>query len=565
MKSQQFIILAVFAATILYFSCGGGSNPKRTELEIRDGKPVLTMYSNSSTPNPLTPSDIDMELEELTGYKVDKTFLVADQATSSGVLLASGEYADLLNMREDTQKFIDAGVFIPLEKLIRENAPRIYELYRPYWEQIKSLDGHIYVIPEIYPLNSDMNVILGTSGIGVGMYIQKAVLEWAGYPLITTLAEYFDLLKRYRDAFPEIDGQATIAFSFPAEGWRFNYMIYSASYLSGYPNESGPLIDCMQNGNIDYESNPCVGKWVPRDPFAGQEFHDTLQIYNRAYLDGLMVKEAVVQTHDQYNEKIASGRVLGVFDQEWEFSGAQDVLRLEMPDRVLYNVPVVLKEGIRIFNAQEMPNYEKGWGISVKAPDPVAAIKFLDANLSKEAIVLTNWGIKDKDYLVGADGMYYRTEKMRAQAHDRRYRATHWGDSLIWVVHGVFSDGNSVIPDSQPAEYFAQLSEAEKELAGAYNVKSMGELFPPLSNRRIKFSPLWTFTFDKTKDRDYLKVEERRAEITRQYFAKLVFAEEGLFEAIWHEYNEQMASIPNADIWLETWQNRLADRIASWD
>ncbi len=236
-----------------------------------------------------------------------------------------------------------------------------------------------------------------------------------------------------------------------------------------------------------------------------------------------------------------------------------------MPDRVLYNVPVVLKEGIRIFNAQEMPNYEKGWGISVKAPDPVAAIKFLDANLSKEAIVLTNWGIKDKDYLVGADGMYYRTEKMRAQAHDRRYRATHWGDSLIWVVHGVFSDGNSVIPDSQPAEYFAQLSEAEKELAGAYNVKSMGELFPPLSNRRIKFSPLWTFTFDKTKDRDYLKVEERRAEITRQYFAKLVFAEEGLFEAIWHEYNEQMASIPNADIWLETWQNRLADRIASWD
>ena len=549
------------ALCAIMLACGGGK--QRTELEVRDGKPVLTMYLQSTTETP-NPSEIDQKLAELSPYSVEKTFLVADQATTSGIMLASGNYADILNMREDTTKFIDAGVFIPLEDLIPEHAPNIYRLYKPYWEQIKAADGHIYTIPEILPLNPTK--VVASSGPGIGMYVQKAVLDWAGYPVIEDTAQMFALLRAYMAEYPTIDGLPTIGFAFPAEGWRFGYTLYSHAYLTGYPNESGPLVDCIVGGQIDYQSDPCTGEWRASDPFYQSEsFYNVMQQYNRAYLDGLIPKETVVQTHDQYNEKIASGRVLAVFDQGWEIGGAIELLAREKPDRVLYNMPISYDKAIPLYQGVATPNYGAGFGISVNAPDPAAAIQFLDANISKEAILLTNWGIEGVDYEVDAEGKYYRTPEQLERSKDKNYRDEHWGSSLLWVIQGSFDDGNAVIPGNQPSVYFDLLSDGDREVASRYGAQSMAELFAPPSARRLKFSPLWTFSFDAEKDKEFNKVATERNNLVTEYAAKLIFAEEGEFAAVWGELNQKFEEIPNTEIWLQTWQQKLEQRIASWD
>ncbi|MEM9424340.1 MAG: extracellular solute-binding protein [Spirochaetota bacterium] len=554
----------VLTLSTLYVFLLLACSEKKSGEETAGGKPVLSMYIHGTTENANVESDLDKELEKMTGYKVKKTFLVADQATTSGILLASGDYADILNMREDTGKFIDAEVFIPLQDLIKEHAPRIYELYKPYWEQIKHADGNIYTIPEIYPFNPESPGV-ASMGMGIGLYMQKAVLEWAGYPAIKDIAQYFDILKSYKEEHPTIDGQKTIGFAFPAEGWRFLYTVYSPPFLAGYPNESGPLIDCIVNGGVDYTSNPCSGEWVPRDPFlANPEFKTTLSFYNQAYLNGLIPKDTIVQTHEQYNEKIASGRVLGVFDQGWEIGGAQEVLRKEKPNRVLYNLPVTLSEDIEVFVDVKTPNYGAGYGISVKASDPVAAIQYLDKSFSNEAILLMNWGLEGTDYLLDDNGRYYRTEEMRQKAYDKAYKESHWGNVLTWVAQGVFDNGNSVIPDGQPSEFFARLSNTDKELAQAYNVQSLSELYPAPSNRRLAFSPLWTFSFDKEKEKEYLKVNSARGEMVNEYTAKLIFAEAGEFESIWQEMNQKLSAIPNQEIYLQTWKAKLEKRIRDW-
>ena len=560
--SRQLENLAKYASLALLallVACGGG----KEEVKLRDGKPVLTMYLQSTTETP-NPSEIDRRLAELSPYSIEKTFLVADQATTSGIMLASGNYADILNMREDTQKFIDAGVFIPLEDLIPEHAPNIYRLYKPYWEQIKSADGHIYTIPEILPLNP--KTVVASSGPGIGMYVQKAVLEWADYPVIKDTAEMFSLLRDYMAEYPTIDGLPTIGFAFPAEGWRFGYTLYSPPYLTGYPNESGPLVDCIVGGQIDYQSDPCTGKWQASDPFyRAESFYNVMQQYNRAYLDGLTPKETVVQTHDQYNEKIASGRVLAVFDQGWEIGGAIELLARENPDRVLYNLPITYDESIPLYSGVATPNYGAGFGISVNAADPVAAIQYLDVNISKEAILLTNWGIEGVDYEVDEEGKYYRTPEQLERGNDKSYRNEHWGSSLLWVVQGSFDDGNAVIPGNQASVYFDSLSEGDREVASRYGVQSMAELFAPPSARRLKFSPLWTFSFDAEKDKEFNKVATERNSIVTEYAAKLIFAEEGEFEGVWEEFNQKFEEIPNTEIWLQTWQQKLEERIASWD
>ena len=442
--SPAVLLTASAVLWVLLISCGGSGDKGASKLEMRDGKPVLSMYIQSSTPTP-NPVTIDRKLEELTGYIVEKTFLVADQEATSGIMLASGDYADILNMREDTQKFVDAGVFIPLQDLIKEHAPNIYRMYQPYWEQIKARDGNIYTIPEIYILNPEQRV--ASSGTGIGMYVQKAVLEWAGYPKIKDTAEMFALLKNYMAEYPQINNQPTIGFAFPAEGWRFGYTIYSPAYMYGYPNESGPLVDCIVNGRVDLVSTPCAGEWKVSDTFHRSEsYYNVLKQYNQAYLDGMIPKETVVQTHDQYNEKIASGRVLAVFDQGWEIQGALDLLAREDPDRVLYNLPIAYDEDFALYGGFPTPNYGAGFGISVNAADPTAAIQYLDKSISKEAVLLTNWGIEGEDYEVDSEGRYYRTPEQLIRGADQTYRESHWGSSLIWVIQGRFDDGNAVVP-----------------------------------------------------------------------------------------------------------------------
>ena len=43
-----------------------------------------------------------------------------------------------------------------------------------------------------------------------------------------------------------------------------------------------------------------------------------------------MDKEAFAQNYDQYLAKIASGRVLGMFDQRWNFRQGEDSLFLKV-------------------------------------------------------------------------------------------------------------------------------------------------------------------------------------------------------------------------------------------
>ena len=44
---------------------------------------------------------------------------------------------------------------------------------------------------------------------------------------------------------------------------------------------------------------------------------------------GLLDKESFVQKYDQYKAKIATGRVIGIIDQEWDYADAENSLKAE--------------------------------------------------------------------------------------------------------------------------------------------------------------------------------------------------------------------------------------------
>ena len=59
-------------------------------------------------------------------------------------------------------------------------------------------------------------------------------------------------------------------------------------------------------------------------------------------------------------------------------------------------------------------NGANGLGITVSCKDIPGALQFIEDLLSPEVTTLRSWGVKDVDYMVGDDGLFYKTPEQRA-------------------------------------------------------------------------------------------------------------------------------------------------------
>ena len=122
------------------------------------------------------------KITELTGVTINFEFLVGDLAQKVGVMIAGGDYPDAIF--GESPKFVDAGAAIPIEDKIL-NYPNLKRHYGPHIAKMKAGfgDGHAYTI-ENYGLYEFAPPVF-TNG-GAGFFIQKAVVEDAGYKIPKT-------------------------------------------------------------------------------------------------------------------------------------------------------------------------------------------------------------------------------------------------------------------------------------------------------------------------------------------------------------------------------------------
>lgn len=102
----------------------------------------------------------------------------------------------------------EADALIPIDEYW-DDYPNIKEyLSDEQWEKLRQPDGHIYWIPQFGVSHGDDVEMLHN---GEAFWIQTRVLKWAGYPKITTIEQYFDLIESYVQANPTMpDGTENI-------------------------------------------------------------------------------------------------------------------------------------------------------------------------------------------------------------------------------------------------------------------------------------------------------------------------------------------------------------------
>lgn len=570
-KKWSGIVLTTTLVASLLAGCSGNnannqaaspsaSSPSSTSTSSASPSPetlaplTFTFYSEDANPNWMNmQDDVGKVITEKTGITLDAEFAVGDPGQKSALIAASGEYPDLISAKGSINKFVDAGAVLDLTDLIEEHAPNLKKLFEGQMSRLRYSkdDKAIYVIPTYSTVG---NTPFKAEG---GFQLQHRVVKELGFPKIRTVADYEKAIKDYLKLHPKDEnGNPNIGLTLNADDWRMYISVTNPAFYT-----TGGADDGEFNINIDTQEVT----YHFRRP-AEKEYFRWL---NHMNAEGLLDKQSFVQKYDQYKAKIATGRVLGLIDQEWDYGDGEKALKAEGKfDQGYGHYPVTMDETTKD-TSYWGTGFMGGFGvaISVDNPDPVRAIKFMDYLASEEGQILMNWGIEGKHYNV-ENGI----RVIPKEVNDRKINdATNFSkESGIGFYQNMAARYGNGVKDStgnffttdNPEQIMAGYNDVEKEVLAAYGVKTWIELFPQESEFKVRpWGAAWNIPIPS--DSEIPVYENKLKDITWKRIPEAILAKPADFDKIWDAY---MIELEKADVEkAEDLREQLVkDRVAMW-
>ncbi|MDR6721731.1 putative aldouronate transport system substrate-binding protein [Paenibacillus amylolyticus] len=538
------ILLAVTIA-----GCNKAS-PEATSPDSNDNSPVTFKYFTfGGGKKDILASDttIGKKLQEQTGVDWKMEYLVGDSATKAGVMIASGDYPDIIDSSGEMAKLMDAGAFIPLDDLIEKYGPNIKRVYGPDMDKFRQEDGQIY----FFPYTANIGYV-SEPNFQTGFYIQRAVLKEFNYPKIKTLDEYFDLIEQYKQKYPQIDGKETIGFATLAgEPSSFFTLQNPAMHLAGYPNDGSVMVDMESHEAKLVAGSDYQKQWI--------------QKLSEVNAQGMFDPESFTMNRDQYLAKLTSGRVLGYFSYSWQVGDATSNLKKAGNDDKRYvALPIVFDNNVKdqyIDPPGFVNNY--GIGITVNAEDPVRIIKYFDNLLKEENQILVQWGIQDETYSVNDEGRFYFENDEQRRYHEDPELSQKFGFDYFnysWPRYGnnsLLEDGNAYGPGNQPEVATFSYTDGDKLLLEKYGVETFAELFSTPDER--PWSPAWSIALEQGSPEQIFIT--KADDLQKKYLPKMIMESPTSFENTWNEYMGQMNQL-NKKTYEDTITQAVKDRVA---
>ena len=529
---------------------------------------TLTVYAGDPGDPPTADNKIYKLIEEKFGITFEFSFLSGNLDEELGLKIASKDYPDLFSGGNSSDLIISGGALINLLDYVSpEKTPRLWAHIEPQKARLIEKDENgndvLYIIPN-YGL-ADGEQIANSVG-GPAFFIQKQVLAWAGYPQVHTLDEYFDVIERFKDANPtDENGNPYIGFAILCEDWRHFCLINPVQHLMGRPNDGEVLIDPYVE---DFHTEPFIDK-----PYA-KAYYKKL---NEEFHKGIIEQDTFTDSYDAYIAKISSGRVLGMFDQAWDFGSATSALIDAGMDKntyvalgLIYDEKEV--EGIAMptesWKIEEhylngsLPNVRRGFGISVNCECPERVVAMWEEMLSDEWQLIFNWGILDEDYYI-EDGRLLMTEEQYARTNDASWKLENKADALfgnspkkqgyimndIQVGDQVVTAGNCWEPGNQPELVFGLMNDYDKEFLAAYGYKKFADFVnPPIE--LAPYGEAWQIDYTPvdTEHTKFLQIQDQR-------LPEMIMGDPAEFDAKWDAFVEEIG--PSAKAFEDFMQTRV--------
>lgn len=495
-------------------------------------------------------NEVQEIIAKKTGVRIKETWLSGQTDKEAiGTIIAGGEYPDFIG---GAVELYDAGALIAWDEYI-EKYPNIKEMYtEKEWDKFRMDDGKIYWA----------NVFQNTYGESKSpthndeaFWIQVRVLEWAGYPEIQTLDDYFKVLNDYIAANPTMpDGTEHIAYTALCEDWRYFCIENAPEFLDGYPNDGSVIVDVENMKIVDYNTTETAVKYFRK--------------LNEQFNAGLMDPEFATQTYDEYIAKLSTGCVLGMCDQFWNFAyTVNDVFIQQGLDDLGCNyVPLGLTIEAGMENQwhsyTDTLNNSSGVAVTIDCEDVEAAFRFLNDCLSQEIHDLRFWGVEGVDYLVDENGLFYRTDEMRDMCADTAYQASHLCTYSYFPQWGGTSrDGiNAMMPSEQPSEFQNGMAEPLVNCFKAYGVNNYVEMVGSAKVEVGDWYPMYSYSNAMTTETPGGVAWIKMGEVKHEWLPKVVMSSD--FDATWAEYMAAYEAV-NPQDFIDEMQVELERRAAA--
>lgn len=504
-KKLMAMLLTVTMIAASLSACGGKSNddnandssnatestvstPSDTDNEQAEAPEspeeiTFTFYSADGQADPWT-DPVALAITAATGVKLDTSYPLSSEEEDIALMIAEGNYPDLIFAKGSAGNLIDAGALIDLTDLIEEYGPNIKKMYGEELAKLKySADD-----PAIYQLSSYNvgGVVYETGGT---LQLQWDLVKENDYAIPQTLEEWEKMLKDYIAAHPTTDdGYETIGLTISCSDWHWYITLANpAGFIAdGAPDNGQWLID--ENYNAVYK-------------FCSENEREYFRWLSRMYDEGILDNNFATQTHEDYIAKIATGQVLSIIDSNWDYNDAITILKADGKLGKTYaELPFTMDEDIKCATLMYQGlTTGYGVGISVDCKDPVRAIKFLDYLCSDEGQVLTHWGIEGVNYEIDENGHRYRPqEEIDYSNTDTEYKKVT-GVGFHTYPFPTYGDG---IVDSTGSTYTTTSKDSvinnytAEQQAGceAWGVELLTDLYPqPSEFATPPYSAIWAY------------------------------------------------------------------------
>lgn len=514
---------------------GQDSKPTDTPSDNKLEPITFTMFVAGPGEAPPKDNKTVKKLQEITGVTIDFEFLVGDMEQKVGIMIASGDYPDLIGAGQARGRFLNAGSFIALDDYLPKYS-NLWKHFSPYEKALRdvSTDGKIYILDiwgRQYWLKDGQDDFYEADYNGPAFWIQKDVLAWDGYSHPKTLDAFFDLLERYSKEHPTIDGQPVLPFEVHSQDWRSFCLKNAPQHLIGGRNEGDVVV---KPGTLEVE--------IYQNKSYAKDYYKKL---NEAFKKGLINPETFTRNYDNYLSVISTGRVLAMFDQQWNFQDGEFVLISEGKIERTY-VPLGLS-----YDGSDVP-YNRvrnegiiggnGMGISTKCKDVERALQFMDTLLEEDVHRLMYWGIEGEDYYVDNNGRYRRTPEQKANFDNPDWRLANAGlviGDQFPKLEGRYSNGNSTGAGTQPEERLENQFPYDKEFYQKYGFYTKSDFLPLMDHPG--YPEVWSI-FSTMEEGNIAKpIFDQITDLQNRYLPGVIMSKN--FDAAWTEYANKYESV----------------------
>lgn len=526
-KSKLSIYSLAFALFVSVITMAGCSDDSE---ESSDEPVTLSFFTADLTEDKSFDDPVAKKITEETGVILDIQHPVGGDEQAIPLMIASGDYPDMIFAKGDIGKLIDAGGIIKLDDLIEEKGENIKAMYGDQLDRLRNSidDPSIYNVGT-YGVN---NANWSTSGT---MSLQLDVLRELGYPEIKTIYDYEEALKEYIEKHPEIDGQKTIGLSLLGSDWRWLITVGNpAGFAMGIPDDGQWAIN-DETGETTYK-------------FTLPEIKEYYKWLNHMNDIGLLDPESFTHTYDTYISKLSSGRVLGIADQDWNIGDADKALVADGKEwRTYAPLPVTLSEE---YQSQGLKDYgfAGGWGISISSTSEhqEKAFEFLDWMASEEAQILTNWGIEGENYdVVDGKRVVQEDDNERKQSDVNYSKETGVGYYLYpfpqWGNAALDSNGDSISPDTEQ-DIIDNFNSAENEVLAEYGMENWIDWFPPTEELGVSNHGA-AANYTISTDSDLAVIQQKADDLTEQRITQAILGKPADFDAAWESIQQDLVDL----------------------